>query len=38
MLFDEAIAWATSFQLRHLFMTVLLFCGVIDGKKIFDKY
>jgi hypothetical protein len=38
MLFDEAIAWATSFQLRHLFMTVLLFCGVIDGKKLFDKY
>lgn len=31
LLFDEAIIWATSFQFRHLFMTILLFCGVTDG-------
>ena len=38
MLFDEAIGWATLYQLRHLFMTVMLFCGVIDGKKLLEKY
>lgn len=38
LLFDEAIIWATSFQLRHLFMTVLLFRGVTDGQKLLAKY
>ncbi|KAM0859113.1 hypothetical protein ACQ4PT_047400 [Festuca glaucescens] len=37
-LFDEAIVWATSFQLRNLFMTVLLFCGVTDARRLFDRY
>ncbi|KAK1603462.1 hypothetical protein QYE76_037774 [Lolium multiflorum] len=37
-LFEEAIVWATPFQLRHLFMTVLLYCEVINGDKIFDRY
>ena len=31
LLFYEAILWASSFQLRHLFMTVLLFCGVTNA-------
>ena len=38
LLFDEAIGWATSYQLRHIFMTVLIFCGIIDGKKLLEKY
>nr|XP_051226821.1 uncharacterized protein LOC127344561 [Lolium perenne] len=38
LLFDEAIQWASSFQLRHLFMTVLLFCGVTNGQRLLDKY
>ncbi|KAM0883810.1 hypothetical protein ACQ4PT_031390 [Festuca glaucescens] len=37
-LFEEAIVWATPFQLRHLFMTVLLYCEVINGDKLFDRY
>jgi hypothetical protein len=38
LLFDEAIQWASSFQLRHLFMTVLLFCGVNNAQKLLDSY
>ncbi|KAM0915483.1 hypothetical protein ACQ4PT_010818 [Festuca glaucescens] len=38
LLFDEAVQWASSYQLRHLFMTVLLFCGVTDGQRLLDKY
>lgn len=38
LLFDEAVQWASSNQLRHLFMTVLLFCGVTDGQRLLDKY
>jgi hypothetical protein len=37
-LFEEAIVWATPFQLRHLFMKVILYCEVINGDKIFDRY
>ncbi|KAM0918646.1 hypothetical protein ACQ4PT_008729 [Festuca glaucescens] len=37
-LFEEAIVWATPFQLRHLFMTVLLYCEVINGDILFDRY
>jgi hypothetical protein len=37
-LFEEAIVWATPFQLRHLFMTVLLHCEVTNGAALFDKY
>src|SRR6266498_5146133 len=35
--FDEAAAWATSSQLRHLFVTMLLFCEVSDEYVFFDK-
>jgi hypothetical protein len=38
LLFDEAVQWASSFQLRHLFMTVLLFCNVNNGRKLLDSY
>ncbi|KAM0826905.1 hypothetical protein ACQ4PT_068551 [Festuca glaucescens] len=38
LLFDEAIHWASSLQLRHLFVTVLMFCGVSDGNKLLDKF
>ncbi|KAM0831843.1 hypothetical protein ACQ4PT_065277 [Festuca glaucescens] len=38
LLFDEAIQWASSLQLRHLFVTVLMFCGVSDGNKLLDKF
>jgi hypothetical protein len=38
LLFDEAVQWASSNQLRHLFMTVLLFCGVTAGQRLLDKY
>ncbi|KAM0931492.1 hypothetical protein ACQ4PT_000481 [Festuca glaucescens] len=37
-LFEEAIVWATPFQLRHLFMTVLLYCEVINGNTLFDRF
>ncbi|XP_020175533.1 uncharacterized protein [Aegilops tauschii subsp. strangulata] len=37
-LFDEAIVWATPYQLRHLFMTVLVFCEVNNGRALFDQY
>src|SRR5438105_1000053 len=35
--FDEAAAWATSSQLRHLFVTMLLFCEVSDEHTFFEK-
>src|SRR6266540_1099578 len=35
--FDEAAAWATSSQLRHLFVTMLLFCEVSDEHALFEK-
>jgi hypothetical protein len=37
-LFEETIVWATPFQLRHLFMTVLLYCEVINGNTLFDRF
>lgn len=37
-LFDEAIVWATPFQLRHLFMTVLLHCEVGNGRALFERF
>jgi hypothetical protein len=37
-LFDEAIVSASSHQLRHLFVTVLLFCSVGNVRALFDKY
>jgi hypothetical protein len=35
--FDEAAQWATSNQLRHLFVTMLLFCEVGDEYMFFEK-
>jgi len=35
--FDEAAAWATSRQLRNLFVTMLLFCEVGDECAFFEK-
>jgi hypothetical protein len=35
--FDEAAAWATSPQLRKLFVTMLLFSEVRDEYTFFDK-
>ncbi|XP_066361401.1 uncharacterized protein [Miscanthus floridulus] len=35
--FDEAAAWATSRQLRKLFVTMLLFCEVGDECAFFEK-
>lgn len=37
-LFDEAIIWATAYQLRNLFMTVLVFCDIGNVRALFDKY
>ncbi|XP_062202568.1 uncharacterized protein LOC133904932 [Phragmites australis] len=38
ILFDEAIIWATASQLRHLFMTIIVFSGVSNVQILFDKY
>jgi len=35
--FDEAAAWATSPQLRSLFVTMILFCEVGDENTLFEK-
>ena len=35
--FDEAAAWATSHQLRKLFITMILFCEVGDENAFFEK-
>jgi chromosomal replication initiation ATPase DnaA len=35
--FDEAARWATSEQLRHLFVTMLLYCEVGDEYAFFEK-
>jgi len=35
--FDESAAWATSAQLRSLFVTMILFCEVGDEKSFFEK-
>jgi hypothetical protein len=38
LLFDEAIVSASAHQLRHLFVTVVLFCSVGNVRALFDKY
>jgi hypothetical protein len=38
LLFDEAIVSASSHQLRHLFVTVVLFCSIGNVRALFDKY
>lgn len=37
-LFEEAIVWASPFQLRHFFMTVILFCEVVKGRALFEQF
>lgn len=34
---EEASIWATSYQLRHLFVTMLLFCDINDERSLFEK-
>lgn len=38
LLFDEAIQTASAYQLRQLFVTVVLFCSVGNVCGLFDKY
>jgi hypothetical protein len=38
ILFDEAVVSASAHQLRHLFVTVVLYCCVSDVRALFDKY
>jgi hypothetical protein len=38
LLFDEAIVSASAYQLRQLFVTVVLYCLVGDVRALFDKY
>lgn len=36
--FDEAIIWATPYQLRNLFTMILVYCDVGNVRALFDKY
>jgi hypothetical protein len=38
LLFDEAIVSACAYQLRQLFVTMVLFCSVGNVRALFDKY
>jgi hypothetical protein len=38
LLFDEAIVSASAYQLRQLFVTVVLLCSVGNVHALFDKY
>ena len=35
--FKEATTWSSSFQLRQLFVTMLLYCNIQDEMKFFEK-
>lgn len=35
---NDAAQWALPYQLRHLFVTILLFCEVTDPKRLYDKH
>jgi len=37
-LFDEAVQWATSFQLRSLFIIVLVYCDIGNIRALFNAY
>lgn len=37
-IFDEAVLWATPYQLRNLFMTILVYCEVGNVRALFDRY
>ncbi|KAK1618128.1 hypothetical protein QYE76_023645 [Lolium multiflorum] len=36
--FDEALEWGMGNQLRQLFVTMILYCGVLDENAFFEKY
>jgi hypothetical protein len=36
--FDEALKWGMGNQLRQLFVTMIIFCGVLDENCFFKKY
>jgi hypothetical protein len=36
--FDEALKWVMGNQLRQLFVTMIIFCGVLDENGFFEKY
>ncbi|PWZ21610.1 ATP-dependent DNA helicase pif1, partial [Zea mays] len=38
LLFDEAIVSASAFQLRQLFVTIVVHCPVCNVRALFDKY
>lgn len=35
--FEEASTWGTSYQLRHLFVTRLVFCDINDMNVLFSR-
>ena len=37
-LFDEVVQWATSFQLRSLFIIVLVYCDIGNIRALFNAY
>ena len=37
-LFDDVVTWATAYQLRHLFMTVLVYYDIGNVRALYDKY
>lgn len=37
-LFDEAVVWATAYQLRNMFMAVVGYCDLGNVRVIFDTY
>jgi hypothetical protein len=38
LIFDEAIVYASSYQLRQMFVMILLRCSVSNVCALFDKY
>jgi hypothetical protein len=36
--FDEALKWGMGNQLRQLFVTIIIYCGVLDENYFFEKY
>jgi hypothetical protein len=38
LIFDEAIVYASSYQLRQMFVMILLRCSVSNVRALFDKY
>ena len=36
--FEEALIWATSSQLRHLFVTMILFCNIENERLFYNKF